>query len=348
MLRHFSIRPAAVTGILGLTLLLPALEAQTTPQPDPQMATVLNEYKAIMGTPIYDLAPAAAREQFAAQDAEKIIARQSGKQLAPERVGSIRNMMIPGPGGPLPIRIYSPAGSGPFPVILYFHGGGFVLATIDTYDSSARALTNLTNAVLVSVEYRKAPQYPFPAAVYDAIASYKWVLSHMSILNGIPGKVAVAGESAGGNLAAVLAMVARDLHLPMPVHQTLIYPVVNNDMNTPSYNEFANAVPLNKPALIWFYKYYYSNPADDNNPYAFPLKGNLVGLPSATVISAQIDPLQSEGQEYANALKAAGVLVNYRLYTGVTHEFFGMGAVIDAAKDAEQAAATDLKAAFSR
>ena len=339
--------PAAVLGIFVLSF-IPLAAAQQTPQPDPQMSVVLNELKAITGTPLIDLKPVDARQQFGAQDAAKIIARETGKANSAEPVGHVMDTMIPGPGGSLPVRIYSPAGKGPFPVIVYFHGGGFVIATIDTYDASARALTNLVGAVVVTVEYRKAPQFPFPAAVNDAIATYKWAVRNSAAINGIPGKIAVAGESAGGNLATVVAMAARDRHLTMPLHQTLVYPVVNNDLNTPSAIEFTNTIPLNTPALVYFYKYYYSNPADNENPYAFPLKGNLSGLPSATIIAAQIDPLQSEGQQYANALKAAGVAVNYQLYTGVTHEFFGMASVLDKAKEADAVAAADLKAAFAK
>ncbi len=340
--------PAAIFGVLAFAFSVPQAAAQQTPQPDPQMAVVLNELKAIAGTPIIDLKPTGARQQFGAEDAAKIIARETGKANAVEHVGGVIDTMIAGPGGALPVRIYRPAGEGPFPVIVYFHGGGFVIATIDTYDASARALTNLVRAVVVTVEYRKAPQFPFPAAVNDAIATYKWAVRNAALIHGIPGKIAVAGESAGGNLATVVSMAARDQHLLMPLHQTLVYPVVNNDLNTPSVIEFANAMPLSTPALVWFYKYYYANPADNNNPYAFPLKGNLAGLPSATIIGAQIDPLQSEGQQYANALKGAGVAVNYQLYTGVTHEFFGMAAVLDKAKEAEEVAAADLRAAFAK
>ena len=345
----FTFRRCMLAAQISSLFLFAHSAVQAQVPTDPQMAVVLQQLQSIAGTPIFDLSPQDARQQFGAEDAAKIVARQTGAMLAPEPVGSITDQMsIPGPGGALPIRIYTPQGTGPFPVIVYYHGGGFVIATIDTYDASARALTNLAAAVVVSVEYRKAPEHPFPAALDDAVATYKWAVRNTSLLNGIPGKIAVAGESAGGNLATEVCLVTRDQGGIMPVYQLMVYPITNNDMTTPSYIEFANAQPLNKPALVWFAQYTYMNPADATNPYAFPLKANLAGLPPATLIGAEIDPLQSEGAQYAAALQAAGVPVDYKLYTGVTHEFFGMGAVVSKARQAEMDAAADLRAAFAK
>jgi len=209
------------------------------------MAEVVKVYKSIAGKPNYTLL----RQQFSAEDAAKALARIKGLAEAPEPVGKVEDMrMIPGPGGPLRVRIYTPSGEGPFPVIVYFHGGGFVIATIDTYDASARALTNLADAIVISVEYRKVPEHRFPAAVDDAFASYKWALEHTKSINGNPEKVAVAGESAGGNLATVVCLLARDRGLKMPVHQLLVYPIANHYFDTRSYEEYAHAIPLNKPA----------------------------------------------------------------------------------------------------
>ena len=334
------------TKTLSLLLLSLPLVAQVPT--DPQMANVLNVLQLIEGQPFYTLSPPDARQQFSAEDAAKIVARQSGAASAPDPVGNIVDQTIPGPGGTLPIRIYTPQGSGPFPIIVYYHGGGFVIATIDTYDASARALTNMVGAVVVAVEYRKAPQFPFPAALNDAMAAYQWTRRNTNYLNGIPGKIAVAGESAGGNLATEVCIMSRDQGLPLPVYQLMVYPITNSDMNTASDNEFANAQPLNKPALAWFAKYTYQNPSDLTNPYAFPLQANLAGLPPATLIAAQIDPLQTEGQQYATALQQAGIAVDYKLYPGVTHEFFGMGAVVNEAKQAEMDAAADLRSAFAK
>ncbi len=348
----FSFRSCLLAAQAGALFLLSYSPVQAQVPVDPQMSAVLQQLQTVGGTPYYMLSPQDARQQFGAEDAAKMVARQTGAALASEPVGSIMDQMtIPGPGGAIPIRIYKPAGAGPFPVVVYFHGGGFVIATIDTYDASARALTNLAGAVVVSVEYRKAPEHPFPAALNDAVAAYKWAVRNTAMLNGIPGKVAVAGESAGGNLATEVCIMMRDQGGAMPVYQLMVYPITNNDMNTPSYQEFGAVTPfkpLNKPALVWFAQYTYLNPTDMTNPYAFPLKANLVGLPPATIVAAEIDPLQSEGAQYATALKGAGVAVDYKLYTGVTHEFFGMGAVVSKARQAEMDAAADLRAAFAK
>ncbi|QIE29739.1 Carboxylesterase NlhH (plasmid) [Caballeronia sp. SBC2] len=266
----------------------------------------------------------------------------------PEAIGSLKHVNIPGPKGDIPIHIYSPKGKGPFPVMVYFHGGGWVIADTKTYDASPRALANGAHAIMVSVDYSQAPEHPFPAANNDAYAAYQWVLSHAKEFNGDPHRIAVGGESAGGNLAAVVSMMARDKKTPMPVYQLLVYPITNNDFDTPSYLENATAKPLSKPMMEWFFKQYVADAKDALNPYVSPLKAqSLHGLPPATVITDEIDPLMSEGKAYADRLRSAGVKVSYKNYTGVTHEFFGMGAVVPKAKEAEQKASADLRDAFS-
>jgi acetyl esterase len=315
---------------------------------DPQMAKVLDVYNSIKGTPAVKLTPRDARQQFAAEDAAKILARATGKQEAPMKVGKVTDgLTIEGSdGNQIPIRIYTPAGSGPFPVVLYFHGGGFVIATIDTYDASPRALADYANAIVVSVEYRKAPEAPFPAALHDAISSYKWVLENIGKYDGNAKKVAVAGESAGGNLATEVAIEARDQKLQAPTHQLLIYPVTSSNVDQPSDILYEYAVPLNTPLLKYFFKYYVPESSEANNPEVAPIEANLENLPPATIIAAQIDPLQSDGQAYAKKLQQAKDTVTYRLYPGTTHEFFGMGAVVDKAKEAEYFAASQLAASF--
>lgn len=327
-----------------------AVDSEGRGRPGPQMERVLDVYQLIAGTPIIDLSPQDARQQFSAEDAAKAIARGTGNEKASEPVGKVTDgLVIPGPGGPLPIRIYTPKGTGPFPVIVYYHGGGFVIATIDTYDASARALANLSKAIVVSVEYRKAPEHPFPAALHDAVAAYQWVRAHAATFDGDSGKVAVAGESAGGNLAAEVCLEARENGFEMPVYQLLIYPVTDlAKTDYPSEKVYANAIPLSTPALLYFGKYYLTNPAEATNVDVSPIRANLKGLAPATIIGAQIDPLQDQGRAYAQKLKAAGVPVKYKLYEGVTHEFFGMGAVVEQALDAEELAGTELRAAFSK
>lgn len=203
----------------------------------------------------------------------------------------------------------------------------------------------MANAVIVSADYHRAPENKFPAAPDDAYAAYTWVLEHAKEINGDPQRVAVGGESAGGNLATVVSMMARDKKARMPLHQLLVYPVVSDDMTRPSYVTNANAKPLNKPMMGWFFKHY---GADAASPYALPIKAaSLKGLPPATIIAAEIDPLLSEGVAYADKLRKDGVSVTYKEYKGVTHEFFGMGAVVPLAKDAEMMAAEQLKKAFA-
>ena len=230
------------------------------------------------------------------------------------------------------------------PALVYYHGGGFVIADTKVYEASPRALAKMTQALVVSVDYQRAPEHQFPAAPNDAYAAYTWTLEHAKEINGDPTRVAVGGESAGGNLATVVSMMARDKGVAIPVHQLLVYPVVDNNMETPSYKKYAAAKPLNKPMMAWFFKHYGGDPA---NPYALPMRAaSLKGLPPATVIAAEIDPLLSEGKAYADKLKKDGVKVSYKEYKGVAHEFFGMGAVVPMALGAEQFAANALKAAF--
>lgn len=223
-----------------------------------------------------------------------------------------------------------------------------MIADTKTYEGSVRALAKMSNAIMVSVDYHRAPEHKFPAAPQDAFTAYSWVVENAQKINGDPSKVAVGGESAGGNLATVVSMLARDHRFKMPVHQLLVYPVVNNDFATASYRQYSDAKPLNKPMMEWFFKHYLAKLEDANNPYAVPMKArSLKGLPPATVITAEIDPLLSEGKAYAQRLEKDGVPVKYKEYSGVTHEFFGMGKVVPKALEAEQFAAEQLKEAFA-
>ena len=303
---------------------------------------------ALGGKPIETLTAPEARKQPTSADAVKALLTKQGKPTAPEPVANVANRMVPGPGGQIPVRVYTPLGAGPFPMIFYLHGGGWVIADLDTYDSSARALTNAAHAVLVSTHYRQAPEHKFPAAHEDTWAAYTWALAHAKSLNADAAKIAVAGESAGGNMAAVIAIRARDEKAQMPVHQLLVYPVAGSDTNTPSYQANAAAKPLNKPMMEWCFKNTVKSPAEANDPRLALVKSqNLKGLPAATIVAAEIDPLLSEGEALAAKLREAGVNVRYRRFDGVTHEFFGMGAAVDKAKTAVQFAAEGLKSAFA-
>ena len=328
----------------------PLTQAQLFALMTPDMAQVVRLYDQIKGTPLIYLPAPDARQQFSIQDATKILVRSTNIQGQPMMLGSVRDgLTIPGTdGNQIPIRIYTPAGNGPFPVVLYFHGGGFVVATIDTYDSSARILAASTPAIVVSVEYRKAPEAPFPAAYDDALASYKWVVNNIANYNGIAAKVAVAGESAGGNLATEVAIAARDQSLQAPTAQVLIYPVASSNLNqTSDLLYMDSSLPLFTAELPYFLQdYLYNDGASQYDPRVTPINANLQGLPPATIISAQIDPLQSDGVAYYNALLAAKNQATYRLYNGVTHEFFGLGAYVGVAQQAEQFAASQLAASF--
>jgi acetyl esterase len=331
---------AAAVGVFSA-----AQAADMPAKAEPSMQKVLDALASLGGKPIETLTPEEARKQPSPADAVKKVLTDSKKNTAPDAGVTVKDMMIKGPLGEFPIHIFTPEGKGPFPVMVYYHGGGFVIADTKTYEASPRALAKMANAIMVAVDYHLAPENKFPAAPNDAYAAYTWTLEHAKEINGDPARVAVGGESAGGNLATVVSMMARDKKATMPVHQLLVYPVVNDDMNTPSYQKNAAAKPLNKPMMAWFFKHYGGDP---KNPYALPMKAaSLKGLPAATVIAAEIDPLLSEGKAYADKLKKDGVQVSYKEYKGVTHEFFGMGAAVPAAKDAEQFAADALKAAFS-
>ena len=329
---------------------IPLTPAQLMAQMTPQMAQVVTLFNTIKGTSILNLTPPDARQQFSVQDAAKILERESSAAEQPQPLGSVRDgLTIPGSdGNQIPIRIYTPAGPGPFPVAVYYHGGGFVIATIDTYDASARALAADTPAIIVSVEYRKAPEAPFPAAYDDALSAYQWVVNNIAQYNGIATKVAVVGESAGGNLATEVAIAAHAQGFQAPTAQVLVYPITSSSLTEASDFLFSDpSLPLNTPELPYFSSNYLSNSgANPNDPRIAAINANLQGLAPATIISAQLDPLESDGANYYGALLAANNKAAYQLYNGVTHEFFGLGAYVPTALAAEQFAASRLAASF--
>ena len=335
------------TGSTG-SITDPAIVAAATSQsvPNARMQAVLDQLAALGAKPLETLTVAQARAQPGPPDAVKALLTKEGKSTAPETVGSVVDTTFAGPAGPVPITIYTPAGTGPFPVALYIHGGGWVIGGRQAYDSSARALTNAAGAVIVSTSYRFSPENRFTAAHDDTFAAYQWVRANARQLNGDPARVAVVGESAGGNMAASITLRARAQNVPLPVYQVLIYPVTNYAFDTPSEQVNQNTSPLGTKGLQWFYERYLNSPADGNNTLFSVLRADLQGLPPATVITADIDPLRSEGAAYAQKLIAAGVRVDYRNYPGVTHEFFGMGAVLDDAKQAVSQAAQGLRRSF--
>jgi acetyl esterase/lipase len=243
--------------------------------------------------------------------------------------------------------MYTPRkGKGPFPVIVYFHAGGFVVASIEVYSASAKTLADKVGAVVISVGYRLAPEHKFPTAHNDAYEAYLWAVKNAGAIKGDPKKIALAGESAGGNLAIATAIKARDEGATEPTAILAIYPIAGSDTMTASYIKYANAKPLSRPLMIWFTKKYLNNMAEAKDLRNDLLHANLKGLPQTTVITDEIDPLQSEGLALVAKLKAAGVSTASRNYNGVTHEFFGFGEIIPEAKDAETFAVDRLRKAF--
>ena len=319
---------------------------------DADMKAVLDAQKSLGGKPVEILTPAQARIQPTPADGVKLVMQKSGMNINDSMGITVKNLTYKTVDGTaLPARVYFPADADsnkPLPVVVYYHGGGWVLADIDVYDSSPRAIAKMAKAIVVSIEYRKAPEHKFPAAHEDAFAAYKWVLGNAAQWGGDISRIAVLGESAGGSLAINTAIMARDAKIQQPLAEVLVYPVAGVDMNTKSYQENANAKPLNKAMMGWFLKYTTNSSADKMDPRLDLIgKANLSGLPPTTIITAQIDPLRNDGEMLAAKLEKANVLVEIRNYEGVTHEFFGMGAVVDKAKTAEEFAADRLKSAFN-
>ena len=258
------------------------------------------------------------------------------------QVASVRDIVIPGQAGGIPARVYSPAPDAPG-VVVYYHGGGWVIGSIDDWDASCRALAVASGCDLVSVDYRLAPEHVFPAAVDDAYDALVWVAS--SLADGRP--VVVAGDSAGGNLAAVAALRARDSGGPALAMQLLVYPVTDHDLDRKSYHQYdGTEFILNRRDMAWFWDLYAPDPAARANPYASPLRAtDLAGLPPAYVITAEHDPLRDEGFAYADRLRAARVPVEHRHYGSEIHAFFTFVNVLDDADKAVTEAGAAIRAA---
>ena len=305
---------------------------------DPQIKVVLEAMSALAMPSLSTVPPAVMRKAFEEQRS----ARPEGDSVA-----KVIDRQIPGPDGKLTVRVYSPFGAGPFPVLTYFHGGGFVLCDLDSHDSTCRDLTNAAQCVVVSVDYRLAPEAPFPAAPEDCYAATRWVAENAPELDGDPARHAVAGDSAGGNLAAVVALMARDRGGPTLVHQLLIYPVTDHSFDTPSYLDNAEGYFLTREMMQWFWGHYLKSEADGMQALASPLRADdLSNLPSATVITAEFDPLRDEGEAYAARLEASGVPTELVRYEGMVHGFFGMTDTVDRAKEAVAQSGRALRRAF--
>ncbi len=270
------------------------------------------------------------------------------KRNAP--VGRIENRALPGPAGEIPVRIYHPAGGiGPRPIAVYFHGGGWVLGTLDTHDDVCRTLASRSGAVVVSVEYRRAPEHRFPAPLEDCVSAVRWCALCGAEIGGDGGRVAVVGDSAGGNLAAAVTLRFRDEKVPALALQILIYPVTNFDFDTESYREYASGFGLTRGMMRYFWKSYLAGPADGGQAYASPLRAaSLSGLPPALILTAQYDVLRDEGEAYAARLARAGVPTRCTRYLELNHGFVQLAALCEPALLGLEEAADALRTAFPR
>lgn len=268
----------------------------------------------------------------------------------PEKVSKVEDLRIPGPAGQIPIRVYTPEGKEPFPVFVYYHGGGFCYGNIQLTDNICRAVANRASCVVVSVGYRLAPEDKFPAAIDDSYAATKWVSENANRVNGDPARIAVGGDSAGGMLAAVVSLKARDENAKFPIYQILICPCTDySGLNTNSWREFSTGYMLTKADALSFMDHYFEEDQDRRVPYASPLLApDLSKLPPALIITAEFDPLRDEGEAYGERLKRSGVSVKISRYAGMIHDFPMMDGALDKAKDAWNEIAKSLRSIFQK
>ncbi len=307
---------------------------------DPQVQAILTLLAENPTPPIWELPIDEARAGYTA------MAQLTDQKDVP--IGKVRNTTIPGPGGDIPVRIYDPVAAGAVvPGVVFFHGGGFVIGNLDTHDVLCRLLANGSGARLVSVDYRLAPEHPFPAAVEDAYAATRWVQENAAELGIDANRIAVAGDSAGGNLATVVCQMARKTDLDL-VFQVLIYPVVQIHAETASMAAFAEGYLLERRTMDWFMDQYIPQGTDSADPRLSPLMADdLSGLPPAMIVTAGFDPLRDEGRAYAEKLAAAGVPVTYVNHDGLIHGFATMTGAIEAGRPAVTQMAEALEQAFA-
>ncbi|HKM99970.1 MAG TPA: alpha/beta hydrolase [Candidatus Binataceae bacterium] len=309
---------------------------------DPQMKAMLDFANAA--------GPMFLRAETPEQARGKMQALLEARPVEPPPVYRVEDRHIPGPHGEIPIRIYTSEGRVPKGVLVYFHGGGWVLGSVTTHDVLCRSIAIAAGCIVVSVDYRLAPEHKFPAAPEDCYAATKWVAANAASFGGDPSRIAVGGDSAGGNLATVVALMARDRGGPSLSFQLLFYPAISAANDTPSQKEFSeDGFVLSRADMEWFWNHYLNGPADRENPLACPnAAGNLAGLPPALVETASHDPLRDEGERYAEQMRKAGVKVTLTRYDGVTHGFVSFADVLDKGKAGIKEAAEALRAAFGK
>lgn len=303
----------------------------------PQFQALLEQMAAAGGPAMSELPVAEGRALYRAM-------QPAAPQIA---VGSVADRIIPGPGGDLPIRIYTPKGKGPFPVCVHFHGGGWVIGDLDTHDAQCRDLCNLAHCIVMAVDYRLAPEHRYPAAAEDCFAATVWTAKNAASINADPSRIAVAGDSAGGNLAAVVSQMARDRKGPRIALQVLVYPVTEAGFDTPSYRDNAEGYLLTRDSMHWFWDHYCPNAADRAHPYAAPARAkDLTNLPPALILTAEFDPLRDEGEAYAKRLRGAGIATTLTRYDGQIHGFAAMFEIFDAGKRALEESSAALRKAL--
>jgi acetyl esterase len=305
---------------------------------DPQVKSVLDQMASLPR--LEELSVANAREQ---------VERRVAMNLATLPIASVLNRTIQGPGGDLGLRVYTPNGSGPFPLMVFFHGSGFVLCSLDTHDGMCRNLCNVAGCVVVSVDYRLAPEHKFPAGPEDCYSATKWAAEHAHELNADPQRVVIAGDSAGGTMVAVTALMIRDSGGPALRGQLMIYPVTDHfNSGHPSYTENAEGYGLTSAGMRWFWGHYLNSESEADNPLVSPLRiSDLRNLPAALIITAEYDVLRDEGERYGERLVQAGVPTSVSRYEGMNHGFFSMYGIVDKAKRALEESANWLKERFA-
>jgi acetyl esterase len=307
----------------------------------PQVEELRQERIAAGMRPLYELSVAEARAEH--------LARIRAAASAPEPVAAVIDRSLAGPGGKIPIRIYLPSRTDPLPVLIYFHGGGWMLGTLESSDGICRSLANATPCAVVAVDYRLAPEHRFPAALADCDAATRWVVSHAGELGLDAGRVAVGGDSAGGNLAAAVTHLGHARGRPRLALQLLVYPALQHRADTASMRESTDPYLFDSASAAWCWSHYLTDEADGNSPFASPLRAaDLRGLPPALVLTAEFDPLRDEGERYAQRLATAGVPTETIRFEGIAHGFFGLLGRLDAASEAHTVASSRLRAAFAR
>jgi acetyl esterase len=282
--------------------------------------------------------PAEAREMF--------YKRTAALGPGPEVV-SVVNHSVPVAGGTITTRVYSPAPANALPALVFYHGGGWVIGDLYTHDAICRTLANAAGCVVASVDYRLAPEFKYPVAAEDSYAGLQWVVARAREIGVDPRRIAVGGDSAGGNLAAAVALMARDRRGPAIGLQVLIYPVTDHGFDTPSYRENADGYLLTREAMRWFWNHYLAREDDGGQLFASPLRADLRGLPPALVITAEYDPLRDEGEAFAAKLSQAGVTVTLTRYPGQVHGFFRLTPILDGARAAVDEVAGALRKTFA-